>query len=558
MKKLFSILTIIFIFAFPNVVSATTKEYYIDNVNIQAEILQNGDVNVTENLGYDFNGDFNGIFRNLKLNNTLGYKISEVYSIDENGHKQLISEADNEADYTYKLIDNGDSIQIKVFCPSSNEKKSFFFNYTIEKAAKKYSDLSQLYWNFYTVENVSSIKEGSLNLSLNNSNFDSSVFHYDVFGDGDFETTYNDKSVSVNFKNLTSLLGIKLNFQKEFLNDIPEINSTAPTEVESQYQSSTDLNGKCIAFIALFISLGLGGIGFGFFINKLKFKKELEKYRSKFTFIPNEIYVEPPSSTSPALIDLLMNEKVVSKEILTPTLFYLVKKGYYTISESTYYSGKNKSNNLKEDLIFTRVHSKGLPKENHLVFLIDWFSMYEVNGSFSLQKIKKRIQSQSEAQKFINKLNEWIAEVFEDADSYTFFKTIGNKRILRNKYYNEKLKWLSYKNYLINSKENLEHKNLTNIDDPLIYATALDIDYDDIKVILNSLSKDIKRNSSEIPEFSYLYCNNYLFYSLLVNDITGDAHINIDNSPNSTSSSFGGFSSGSGFTGGGGGGSGAF
>lgn len=40
MKKLFSILTIIFIFAFPNVVSATTKEYYIDNVNIQAEILQ--------------------------------------------------------------------------------------------------------------------------------------------------------------------------------------------------------------------------------------------------------------------------------------------------------------------------------------------------------------------------------------------------------------------------------------------------------------------------------------------------------------------------------------
>nr|WP_259678967.1 DUF2207 domain-containing protein [Clostridium chauvoei] len=554
-KKLLTVLTFLFIFAFPTVISASTKEYTIDKLNVQAEILSNGDVNVIEAIGYNFSGDFKGIYRHLKLDGTPEYEISEVYALDKNGNKQILTEGYNQTNYTYEVNNNGDYKEIKIFCPSSNEEKTFFFKYTIKEAAKKYTDLGELYWNFYTVEDVPSIKEGSLALSLKDSSFNASDFNYKVFGDGDFETNYDDNSVSINFKNLTSLIGIQLDFQKDFLSSASEINMTTK-EAAEKLPSLSDDDTKPVLFIVLFIILGIGIIFLGLFINNKKFKRELSKYRSKFTFLPNEIYVEAPKVISPALVNLLINEKLVSKNMLTPTLFYLVKKGYYTISETTYYPKKN-SKKSKEDLIFTRVLSKGFPKENHLIFLIDWFSKYEVNNSFSLQGIKNKLKFEEESLNFINKLNEWIVEVEEDAESYHFFTTICGKKVLRNKYYNEQLKWLSYKNYLLNLniENSTANKDLTKIDEPLIYAEALDIDYKSIKSLIDIISDESKVHSDSISESSYLYCNNYFLYTLLVNDINGNAHSNLNNS---TDSSFSGFSSGSNFTGGGGGGSGAF
>ena len=38
------------------------KSYYIEEMDIQATILENGDVEVEQTLEYSFNGDYNGIY----------------------------------------------------------------------------------------------------------------------------------------------------------------------------------------------------------------------------------------------------------------------------------------------------------------------------------------------------------------------------------------------------------------------------------------------------------------------------------------------------------------
>lgn len=111
---------------------ATTREYYIDNLNINAEILENGDVEVNETLEYSFSGDFNGVFRNLDSNGATGYKITEVSISDEAGNTIVATEGYNEENNTYEINESGSETQIKIFTKSSYETKKINIKYTIE------------------------------------------------------------------------------------------------------------------------------------------------------------------------------------------------------------------------------------------------------------------------------------------------------------------------------------------------------------------------------------------------------------------------------------------
>lgn len=228
MKKLLTILTIIIILITSKSVLADNREYFIDNLNINAQILANGDVVVNEILQYRFDGEFNGIYRNLNLNGTDQYLINSVSIIDSSGNIIEATEGYNEENNTYEIKESSDSIQIKLFCKSSNESKNINLSYTIKGAAKKYTDYSQLYWNFYNVKNIDSVKEGILKITLKDTSFSTEVLSYDIYGDGDITAYNTENSIDINFKNLTTLIGIDLKFQKEYLSMAGEISPKFP------------------------------------------------------------------------------------------------------------------------------------------------------------------------------------------------------------------------------------------------------------------------------------------------------------------------------------------
>ena len=567
MKKLLTILTIIFVLISPKSALADNREYFIDNLNINAQILANGDVVVNEILQYRFDGEFNGIYRNLNLNGTGQYLINSVSIIDSSGNIIEATEGYNEENNTYEIKESSDSIQIKLFCKSINEIKNINLNYTIKCAAKKYTDYSQLYWNFYNVKNIDSVKEGTLKITLKDTSFSTEVLSYDIYGDGDITAYNTENSIDINFKNLTTLIGIDLKFQKEYLSIVEEI---SPENYEDNYimedfnYYGKEENNKDVAFaITVFVIIGV--VIAAFAMDRRGFNKEVSEYRAKGKFTEEEFIMEPPSDLPPALVNLLMNEKVVSKEMLNITLFYLVNKGYYRIEEKT-----TKDIN---DLVFIRTNYNKESEYSHLNFLLDWFKDYEVAGRFSIGEIKSSLSSSMRAKRFIDNLNYWLIKVRSDGENIGFYIKIRNKNIIGNNWYSEKCKWNAYKKYLKNIYKFNGESNDSLSDLTIIYASALEVKESQLKEIIDSVTSKTNDNINSFSNSDYMYMNNYLLYMSMFDNMANDA-LHIANPPSSSNNFtnggddsgggnfFGGgdFTGGCGgdFTSGGGGDSGAF
>lgn len=577
MRKLLVILSLVFMLIAPTSVYGTSREYFIDKLNVEAVILDNGDVVVNEIMDYRFNGQFNGVYRNLALIGTEEYVINSVSIIDEDGNVIEAVEDYSEENNTYEIDEDFERTQIKLFCKSSNESKKIQLNYTIKAAALRYLDYSELYWNFYNVENIESVKEGNIKISLKDAEFDEEILYYDIYGDGEIETSHTKDYINISFKNLTTLIGIDMKFQAGYLSNVEESELYEKENIIDEYEYYYDEdyilddfdninqyyyekedNSDVIGFLIIG-AIVIGGIStiFIYSSNQSKFEKEVSEYRKNNIITKAEIVMEPPSDLPPALVNLLINEKVVSKEMLNVTLFYLANKGYYTIEEKI-----NDFDKDDNDLIFIR-RNYNKTRYKHLDYILTWFSDYEVNGSFSMNQIKRLVSSESEAKKFINNLNKWIGEVKQDANSIVFYIKIRNKDVLTNIWFNEKSRWISYKNYLKNlySVNDLDNSLLSDL--TIIYASALGVSDNDLRNIINLVTSTEGRNIGSFSSVEYMYMNNYILYATIFNDIShrADNIVNpITSLPGSfdTTSTGGGFFGGGDFTGGGGGDSGAF
>lgn len=533
MKKLIFILTTFFILLIPINISAAPKSYSIENLNVNAEIRENGDLYVDELFTYRFSGDFNGVYVDLNLNGSEGYEISEVKVIDSAGESSLQRQEDG-SNNSFEILESSDKIQVKIYSKSSNEEKKFNLRFTIKNASEKFQDYSSLYWSFYTASEEYPVKNVNLHLKLANSKFNEEDLYYTVFGDGNFNAETTESNISITGSNLTSDLGIKLRFQKDYLNITP---------IESNYDESKfhedNFNPFCLIFPILLITI----IVLVFYLvhrhNKKLFNEALQEYRSQYIFTNEEILLYPPSKESPTIVAYIFNKDDISWSIVPSTLLYLANTGVYKINTSL-----NENNNLN-NIIFTRVKDYDDSYYPHLKILINWFKRYEnENKEFNLLSIKKLVErSSKKAKEFNNSYWDFINQIRIDCRKLNFFITIRDKEVLNNTTYQEYLKWNAYKKYLLSL---IDNKDIFNIKESIIYSSALGINYQDFDI--ESTDNNINKNN-----FSYYYFTNMFLFD----QIHSSTEKAINNSNNSNDS-FNNFSSGSSFTGGGGGGSGAF
>ncbi|MCF0149530.1 MAG: DUF2207 domain-containing protein [Clostridium sp.] len=531
MKKFTFIFTFLFLLLIPINVSASPKSYNIERLNINAEIKENGDLYVDEIFTYKFNGDFNGVYVDLNLKGSNGYDIYEVNVIDSKG-EIILERKDDESNNSFQVLDSNDKIQIKIYSKSSNEEKKFKIRFTTKNTAEKYQDYSSLYWSFYTASEDYPVNNVTLNLKLSNDKFNKDDLYYTIFGDGNFNTETTENNIILTGENLTSDLGIKLRFQKDYLNIAP---------LESYYNEVTfedeDFNPIYLLYPIGLITI----ISLIFFIvhkrNKKLFNIALQEYRSQYIFTNEEILLFPPSKESPTIVAYIYNRNNISWSIVPSTLLYLANIGVYKLNTTL------DENSDFENMTFTRLKDIDAYDYPHLKILINWFKRYENdNKEFNLLSIKKLVEKSSKkAKKFDNSYWDFINQIGIDGRNLNLFTTIRNKEVLNNETYDKFLKWQAYKNHLLSL---LNHKDIFNIKESIIYSAALGINYEDFDI-------DLKDNSINQNDYCYYYFNNMFLF----NQIHSSTEKTINNSNNS---SYNDFSSGSSFTGGGGGGSGAF
>lgn len=172
------------IFNLQNKVQA--KSYYIDDMAIQAIVLENGDLEIEQTLKYAFNGSYNGIYITIPtkyknkeekiskisddIYNAQGIELKKVSQI-KNGETvefQKVNYASNGQVRVYTEEIKSDIYKLKVFCPTESGTKTFKLNYILKNICVSHNDIGELYYNFIGGDWECTIKNLKIDIYLPN------------------------------------------------------------------------------------------------------------------------------------------------------------------------------------------------------------------------------------------------------------------------------------------------------------------------------------------------------------------------------------------------------
>ena len=150
-----------------NSLSFAASNLNISNWDTRAEILENGDLEIIEDITFYFNSDFNGVNRDINLKNIDGIENIRVEEIAPNPkiYRQVKnSQNGNSGEY---LLEKSDVIaRLKLYSPSEYEEKTFRFSYTLKNVVNRYQDISELYFDFIGEDNQLFIENLKIEIKL--------------------------------------------------------------------------------------------------------------------------------------------------------------------------------------------------------------------------------------------------------------------------------------------------------------------------------------------------------------------------------------------------------
>lgn len=523
----FNKIIIVLFFAFlvqliPQRIFGTSGDYYIKNIVINAAVKENGDMDVSEDYDYVFDGSFNGIKREVNTDGSDGIKDVSV-EVSKNG----VSYKNNP-----EISEDGNKTEIKINSKSENETKSFKINYTIKNAVTKFSDLGELKWIFY--KNESNVRTNKITVYVSLPKDMMNEVKYYGEGPKRGETSLDGNNIKLQLNNMEKdeVIGVSALFPSDWVNTSKTINMKRDAYYKKQEQERNK-NIMIDSLIAIVIvSLAAGFI----YLKRRKRQKAIKAYREGHVFFSDKYCFEIPDDLPPALVSVLVDGGIDTKDFLA-TIIYLSNKGAIEFLKAGF-----KEENFKK--ISFRINDNY--DRNNLIeyeiFLINWIKKYSKNNIVSLEELKEK----SGEGKFIEKYVEWKKIILKQAEKMNFYITIEGKKILTNTYENARLKWEAFGDYLDDSENiKVDGKKEKAYEKILPYAISLEVSESFIDNF-----EELSHHSINNMLMSYWFLS---YYTTTYND-----DFNMGGSSGNVGSSGGNFSGGSGAGFGGGGGSSAF
>ena len=149
-------------FAFPHAAHADT--YALPSVHIQAQVMENGDLFVTEARTFAFEDTVNGVYWDIPFaDNEQGsasaVSVLDVRELDDapedeadacraSQPMQEVSSANSGDGHVYTVENLDDSLRLKVFIPREDgDEATIWVSYMIEGAVMAWPDTAELYWH---------------------------------------------------------------------------------------------------------------------------------------------------------------------------------------------------------------------------------------------------------------------------------------------------------------------------------------------------------------------------------------------------------------------------
>jgi len=588
MRRNFSFFwVIIFTFAFliclPQDVRAD-EDLIIPKWVVNAFLLENGDLDIVEDITFEFDGDFNGVYREIVPVGTSGVSNIQVQELVGNGSKDytLVEKARNGDSGVYLLEEEKDLIRIKIFSPSEDQQRTFRISYIIKNTAIKYNDIGELYYKFLGDENETPIEifEVHINLPQPAENDQVKVFAHGPLNGKIRKIDNSTYSLYVEDVPPDTYIEGRILFPKEFIplsGNVQNIdNYSNILEEEAAYQNKLREDRERrerIRGVLEQASIWASIIGFGVFGLFLKlFRREKNVFQDD-----GYTGADIPEDCTPAVASYLTGN-LVSTNTLFATLLDLIRKGYLKIEE-----GED-----QEEFIITQVKKEDDFLSGHERHFINWLINEMGNGkSVSTDEIQDFCENQRS--EYLKLYTDWQSKIREDAlrrgyydksktkvgvfvmiSSLLFFVlgiftaiygslfgllslTAGAVLFVysialfsrRSDYgYRQYKKWMAFKKFM-KQHQDLSEEDITKLsaNASLIYGLSLGIAKKAAECILDKVGSLNDR---------YSYNNWIVWYLLFVNNDNNAFHKSINGSFSGGPAG----SSGGGFSGGGGGGAG--
>ena len=443
----------LFLFLIPGIVDAAN--YTISNQLIEAQIKEDGDLYVQELIVMD--GTFNGYektisYANSLLEDTDNYDNNSLYNgsgielvsikakkiqgdvsfntLDDDDFTklQLVNYANNGDMTVYTASSNYNGYTYRLYYPANNEKIAFLISYVVEDVVVVHADVAELYWNFITPNDYDDIQDVQVKVLLPSADSSSNFrlwAHGDLSGEINKLSTNDGVLASISNMAATSLLDIRLTFNKSLITDMSHVKTTTNSalegiievektraEVANQLRDELTLKRNIvIAYSWVLIILVIGGS----ILVYLKYAKSPKSsYYSKYNreFI-DEYNVE--------VIDYLMKRQITPNALSASIMNLIYKKN---ISAKEIPSDKK-----VKDYEFTLENSNNLNGSESILtqFLFDTVGEGKVNEkgakTFTTVDLKKYAGGNKTCSSFIKSYTNWKNSVLQDGISQKFFET---------------------------------------------------------------------------------------------------------------------------------------
>lgn len=426
--------------------ASAKEDLYIPDWTVYASLKENGDLEISEIITFEFNEEYNGVYRNIILDEA--HDLSDI-SVKEASSDTLISyervkKAKNGDEGVFTIEKENDNTTLKIYSPSKDEIKTFKLSYVVNNAAVKYNDTGELYYKFLGKDNETSIENFTVYINLPD-NEDSDRVKAFAHGPLNGKIYKSDSSqyplqymLEATHVKPGTYIEARILFPPEYIPESANIKNTdryqeIVNKETALQKKKEEENIRKEADKKLFNEITVIAVG----VNLLVFIIIMYLSRRK---IDRDIlmreYHNIPEDCTPAVASYITGRNI-NGNIFFATVLDLFNKGYLRISRR--YENDSVLNN--NDYIIYKTKNSDASLLPHEGYFMRWlFNDLGDGESVSLKDIE--YYSKHKPQKFYESIRTWKSMIKNEAEKRGYFEH-------KNKVYGTSLILLSLFNILL-------------------------------------------------------------------------------------------------------------
>lgn len=401
MKNL--IVLFVLLFGLIDTVYSQDQAYQIPEIQIDADIRQNGIVHIDEHRTYQFEGSFSWADYRLPKS---GY--SEIRNIQVSEQDSGYINKNNEQPGTFTVSESDDAVIVKWHYNASDTTRTFIVSYDLVDAISIGPDWSEFFWNYIASGREKSTEQLDITINFPGNISADSLYAWLRTPAETTEISKTPGTINVSAQDLSSDQSFEV--RTVFRTSVFNLNTISITDPdltlewiqndEAAHIREQELQAERQAYfdsITLEITILICVLSIAVFI--LLYKKYGTRHPTGTISDRETILI--PDSTPPAIIGRLMGSNTTTGRHLVATLFDLARRGWFTIEEEK----KEKEGFFSSESTQFRVKKVEPQPEDSLP---DWEKMIVDHVNSQIQKGHEKFDELFKEGEF--KMSKWFSE----------------------------------------------------------------------------------------------------------------------------------------------------